>query len=304
MSIEQMEYMLALEQEKKISYAARRCFISQPALSQQLAKIEKELGTSLFSRQNNEYVPTEEGRLLLDSFQKILYIYHSALHDLERLHSVSEKCITLGMPTLRAATLYAYIYSRFRYQFPGYDMRLLEISVTSTLEMLEEQKIDFGLFSPYQQIPEALQDYCSYHSVGDEELVLIAPKGHRLALASSEDHRMDIRVLGNETLALYPPGYIVRNLVEVYLKKYHIACRAIINFKSVSTIFQFVKQNLALSIVPYTFAANDPDLAIIHLNPLMTQEIGCLSPSQYKGSEIESAVIQLFKEAFQNATVK
>ena len=42
MSIEQMEYMLALEQEKKISYAARRCFISQPALSQQLAKIEKQ----------------------------------------------------------------------------------------------------------------------------------------------------------------------------------------------------------------------------------------------------------------------
>ena len=141
MSIEQMEYMLALEQEKKISYAARRCFISQPALSQQLAKIEKELGTSLFTRQNNEYIPTEEGRLLLDSFQKILYIYHSAIHDLERLHSVSEKCITLGMPTLRAATLYTYIYYQFRQEFPEYDMRLLEIPVTSTLDMLEAQKL-------------------------------------------------------------------------------------------------------------------------------------------------------------------
>ena len=301
MSIEQMEYMLALEQEKKISYAAKRCFISQPALSQQLAKIEKEVGFPLFTRKNSEYIPTEEGKLLLDAFQKILYIYHSALHDLERLHSLAGKSITLGMPSLRAATLYPYIYPRFRQEFPDYDMRLLEIQVASTLEMLEKQKIDFGFFSPHRQIPEPLRNYYSYHPLANEELVLIAPKDHRLALAATEGHRLDIRSLNNEPLALYPPGYIVRNIIEVYLQKYHVACRTILNFKSVTTIIQFVKQRLALSIIPYTLAASDPELAIIHLNPLMTQEIGCLSPGRYKGSDVEAAVLRLLREAFQDA---
>ena len=124
MTIEQMEYMLTLEQEKKIYLAAKKCFISQSALSQQLTKIEKEAGFPLFLRENNQYVPTTEGRVLLDGFQKIMYIYKAAMCEARQQQSLSERIITLGMPSMRAATLFTYIYPRFKERFPGYELKL------------------------------------------------------------------------------------------------------------------------------------------------------------------------------------
>ena len=51
MTLQQMKYLLTLKEEKKITLAAQKCFISQSAMSQQLKKVEEEVGAILFYRQ-------------------------------------------------------------------------------------------------------------------------------------------------------------------------------------------------------------------------------------------------------------
>lgn len=305
MSIEQMEYMLSLEKEKKISYAAKKCFISQPALSQQLAKIEKELGITLFSRVNYEYIPTAEGKLVLDCFQKILNIYHSTLRELAQVHTVSEKVITLAMPSIRAATLFTYIYSRFRYMFPEYQLKLSENYMSATPGLLIDRQIDFGLFSPFIKLPEHMQELFTYQMIADEELVLIASKNHPLSiLAASNNYVLDIHQINGEDMVSYETTSLVRKNIDSYFQEHGIQCNIISTFKSVSTIIQFVKQNLAISIIPCMFAFGSPELAIIHLRPAITQEVGVLSLRHFKDTVIEEHVITLMKDAFATVASK
>ena len=72
MDLHQLEYILTIEQEKSISRAAERLFLTQPALNQQLLRLEKELGTPLFERRNRTMLPTYAGRIYLNTAKEML----------------------------------------------------------------------------------------------------------------------------------------------------------------------------------------------------------------------------------------
>lgn len=298
MSIEQMEYMLALELEKKISYAARQCYISQPALSQQLAKIEQELGFPLFSRINNIYIPTAKGKIMLDAFRNIVCLYRDTLCRLEQSGDLSRKVIAIGIPSQRAATLFTYLYPRFSDAFPDYELKLAEMSITSVPRMLKNQIIDFGLFSEQSSLFEEVKESFTYYPIVDEELALITAKGHPLDLKSDGNHTIKINQIDGEDMVFYEKGLIVRNLVDAYFQENHIICKNVSSFKAANIIIQFVKQSQAVSIIPRMFAINHADLAIYHLDPPITQKIGLLALDRYRNTEIAEAIIALAKEAF------
>ena len=300
MTIEQMQYMLALEQEKKIYLAAKKCFISQSALSQQLTKIEKEAGFALFLRENNQYVPTPEGRVLLDGFQKIMYIYNAAMCEARQQQSLSERIVTLGMPSMRAATLFTYIYPRFKERFPDYELKLQEMPVVDSPEMLKRRMINFSIYSPAYSIPMDYQQYYTYYPVAQEELVLIAPPNHPFSrLAAESGYTLDMQLLNGQSMALYGNPSIVRGIIDDSFTANRIECQNIISFKSCNTIMQFVKKGLALSIIPHMFASADMDLTAIHLTPPITQEIGLLSLKHPQRTDIEDCVLELMKQAFE-----
>ena len=75
MTIAQMTYIVALSEDLNISHAAERLYITPSALSQSLAKIETELGYSIFLRSSNPFIITPEGRQFIDCCQKFLDLY-------------------------------------------------------------------------------------------------------------------------------------------------------------------------------------------------------------------------------------
>lgn len=65
------EYLLAIEEEQNISRAAARCLLSQPALSQQLKIFEEKLGFPVFARSKSAILPTERGKIVLETAKQI-----------------------------------------------------------------------------------------------------------------------------------------------------------------------------------------------------------------------------------------
>ena len=65
------EYLLAIEEEQNISRAAARCLLSQPALSQQLKIFEEKLGFPVFARSKSAMLPTERGKIVLETARQI-----------------------------------------------------------------------------------------------------------------------------------------------------------------------------------------------------------------------------------------
>ena len=65
------EYLLAIEEEQNISRASARCLLSQPALSQQLKIFEEKLGFPVFARSKSAMLPTERGKIVLETARQI-----------------------------------------------------------------------------------------------------------------------------------------------------------------------------------------------------------------------------------------
>lgn len=83
MNEESLRYILAVEEEGNISRAAEKCFVSQPAMSQTIKKLEKELGVSLFTKQGGRLVPTEEGSIVLKHVKEMAAIKATTLKVLQ-----------------------------------------------------------------------------------------------------------------------------------------------------------------------------------------------------------------------------
>ena len=91
-SLEQMYYFITVADEKNVSKAADRLFISQPFLSKNIMKLESLLNTSLFERSRTGFVLTSDGEILYKNWKKVLSLYSDGLDSIS-----SEKKINLGI---------------------------------------------------------------------------------------------------------------------------------------------------------------------------------------------------------------
>ncbi len=82
MSLQSMEYVIAISEEKSLSRAAERLLISQAALSQHVKKLETELDVKLFQRQHGHLVLTDAGRVYVNGARRVLDIYNRALYQI------------------------------------------------------------------------------------------------------------------------------------------------------------------------------------------------------------------------------
>ena len=82
MSLQSMEYVIAISEEKSLSRAAERLLISQAALSQHVKKLETELDAKLFQRQHGHLVLTAAGRVYVNGARRVLDIYNRALYQI------------------------------------------------------------------------------------------------------------------------------------------------------------------------------------------------------------------------------
>ncbi len=219
MTRQQMIYLLALEEEKRIYKAAEKCFISQSAFSQQLAKIEEKMGIPIFHRQNNNWVPTEYGKVLLDGCRQILDIYSTMNKRFEQITDTAHQTINLAIPATRAENIFPYIYSRFKKEFPEHKLNLVEASIREIPSLLVRGRADIGLTFESKYIHPKYRHLLRYSTLCDEEIVLICPKGHRLLDKFSENGRLDIGCLDGEELITFHRGFILHDIIDRLLRQ-------------------------------------------------------------------------------------
>lgn len=95
MNTQILEYMIAISEEKSLSKAADRLLVTQPALSQQLKKLEQELDAKLFFREKNELVLTDAGKVYINGARLALSLYDNALKEIKKIRSSGKKQISM-----------------------------------------------------------------------------------------------------------------------------------------------------------------------------------------------------------------
>ncbi len=177
MDTRQMEYIIQISEERSITKAAEKLFITQSALNQQLQKLEKELGLPLFVRTRSDWHLTPAGEIYVNTARQILNLKKDAYSQIQDLKESGNRRISLGLIPERGVNMFTAIYPEFHRKFPDIRIEPVECNVRTMQNLITRNELDLGLIT-LVRIPEGRK---YLHSMAEEEIFLAVPSCHPLA---------------------------------------------------------------------------------------------------------------------------
>jgi len=241
MEIHQLRYFVAVADEGSFSRAAAKVRVAQPSLSQQIRKLEAEVGQPLFDRLPRSVVLTEAGRCLIDYARQILASIGDARRSIDELKDeVSGRLAVGAIPTI-APYILPELVGKFQKHYPEVSLEIVEDVTDGITRRVEAGELDVALASTSQQSPTLRRE-----SVGNEPLLALVPEGHPLAkktLVELDDLKSQRFLLLHEMHCL---SQQVHHLLESRRLRPEIALAG----SQLGTIANMVAAEIGVSIVP------------------------------------------------------
>ena len=206
MDLRQLRYLVALAEERHFTRAAAREHIAQPALSQQIRRLEEEVGLALVERTTRHVTITEAGELLVARARRILSEVDAARTELQGLRGIQTGHVTVGAMHTMGPVDVSLALAIFHGRHPGVELTVREMSSEELAEMLRVDELDLAFLS----VTERIESHgLGLHQLVSEELVVILPCDHRLG--GRETLRM--AELADEQFISYRDGSRLRELL-------------------------------------------------------------------------------------------
>lgn len=241
MEIHQLRYVAAVARAGNFSRGAEQCHVSQPSLSQQIQKLEDELGERLFDRRKREAKLTPHGAAFLRRALRILDEVEAAKREAADAKELLRSVVTIGVLPTIAPYLLPAVMAKFIGQFPGVEIVVEEDTTARLLKLALAYEIDFALAS------HPIQDQrLEVRELFAEELLLALPPGHRLTRQRS----VAVEDLEGERLIVMKEGHCLGDQVLRFCEAREL--RTTISFRSaqLETVQSLVRAGLGVSLVP------------------------------------------------------
>lgn len=177
MNVRALESIIVISEEKNLSRAAERLFVSQPALSQQLKKLEKELDAPLFLRERNQLVLTDAGKIYINGARSALSIYSRALKEIGQLRLAGRRQISLVQNSLVLPGFSTRVLPAFAEQHPGILLNVMTGNAAVSKDYLLNGMADLAVFPTAEPSHSLLE----YFPLRTDELLLVLPDRHPLS---------------------------------------------------------------------------------------------------------------------------
>jgi LysR family transcriptional regulator, transcription activator of glutamate synthase operon len=207
MELRQLRYLVALVDEQHFTRAAAREHIAQPALSQQIRRLEQEVGLALVERTTRRVTVTEAGRALVARARRILAEVDAASAEMQAFTGVRTGHVMVGTMHTMGPVDVSLALAVFHQRHPGVELTVREESSEELAEMLRDDVLDLAFLS----VTERMESHgLRLHQLVSEELVVVLHQGH--PLAGHEHVRM--AELAEEQFISYREGARLRELLE------------------------------------------------------------------------------------------
>jgi LysR family transcriptional regulator, hydrogen peroxide-inducible genes activator len=243
MELQQLRYFCAIADTGNFSRAALQTHVSQPSLSQQIRKLEDELGTRLFDRLGRTVRLTELGRAFLPRARAVLHDLEAARSDVvERKTSISGPVSVGVIPTI-APYFLPPILATFSRKYPEAHVSVTEEITQPLLERLRAGTMDLAIVAlPVQARGHEFQTF----PLLVEKLYAVLPKQHALA----KRHAVSLDELQDDPFLLLRDGHCFRETAVAACKRARLNPKIIFESGQFSSILSMVSAGLGVSIVP------------------------------------------------------
>ena len=243
MHIETLKIFCDLAELQSFSRTADKHFLSQSAVSQQLAQLELIHKSQLINRKKRPIEMTKAGRLLYQAAADMLERYEQLKNELNTLKSSSASRINVAaIYSIGMHTLPDYI-KKFMVSYPNVNVHVEYLIAERIYELLLAGDIDIGLVA----VPKK-DKRLDVYDFEDELLVLACSPQHPL----SAQTQVDIHQLPFERFIGFSKEVPTRVWIDAILSRYNIVIRPVMEFDNIETVKRAVEINSGISILPQT----------------------------------------------------
>ncbi len=288
MDLGQLRYFSKIVEHRSFTRAAKDCSVSQPALSQQIAKLEKELGQPLFERQGRSIRLTPAGQVLHTHAEKILQLVDDAKRQITDDGQTGRICVS-AIPTI-APYLLPVLLTSVVSQFPLANFVISEDTTDPLLKRCASGDIDVGLLA----LP-ATAKYLTIEPLFEEELLLALPANHALCSRS----RISTKDISNERFILLGETHCLVDSIESFCHRKNFQPLATSRIEQLTTVKHLIALGHGLSFVPKIAATDDLGGKLVYRSlsgDKPTRKIAiCWNPYRYQ-SQLLSNFIKAITE--------
>lgn len=275
-----------------ISKAAKELYISQPAISKSIQKLEESVGCKLFSRSSRGVVLTDEGKLLYEHVSEAFETLTLGEEKLKRSIELGVGHLKIGVSSTLCKYLLLPYLKEFIRQNPHISISISCQSTNDTLKLLEDNKIDIGLIGK----PENLKNI-HFDFLEEIEDIFVAAKDYLRNLKArgiQKDH-----ILQSSTLMLLDKNNMTRQYIDDYLQENQIIIKDSIDISDMDLLIDFARIGVGVACVIKNFVREDLEngtLVEIPLGfPIHKREVGFAYKTTSKPSKSLAEFIHFYK---------
>lgn len=247
MEMHQLRYVVAVARTGNFSRAAEQCHVAQPSLSQQIQKLEDELGERLFDRMKREARLTTHGEAFLRRAVKILEEVDAAKREASDAQSLVRGKLTIGVLPTIAPYLLPNVLVTFGEAFPGVEIVVAEDTTARLLKLVQGYEVDFALAS--RPIPDERMEVKDLFS---EELRLALPPGHPL----TRKQKITLADIEKERFIVMKEGHCLGDQVLGFCERRDVKPAISFRGAQLETVQALVCSGVGISLIP-AMAARD-----------------------------------------------
>lgn len=264
MTLQQLKYFTVACRYRNISRAAEECGVSQPSVSAAIKNLEEEFGICLVRRRQTGFSLTEEGQDFRRLAESLLE-HAKNVQDTMSARGKNRSLIRLGVPPMVASVLFPAIYGSFCASNPEVVLSTYEMGRDELLKALDDDRLDLAF------LPHAEPFSSNYKSIPIAcfETVCCVAKGHPL----SKRDALSPLDLAKEPLVLFADGFFQNERVLSRFAEAEIEPRILHRFSQLSTVEQFICENLAVGFLFREAAEKNDGLDFVSLTPRLDTEV-------------------------------
>jgi LysR family hydrogen peroxide-inducible transcriptional activator len=241
MEFHQLRYVCAIADTGSFSRAAERCQVAQPSLSQQILKLEEDLGAKLFDRLGRSIRLTEAGRAFLPHARSILIQMETARSSVADKYADLRGSVAVGViPTIAPYLMPRYT-TAFAKKYPEAKLRIVEETTPILIENLRGLSIDLAILA----LPLRHKEL-ELFPLRTEPLFVVLPKNHPRAASES----LALKDLRGESFVMLRDGHCFRDLSIAACTHARVTPRIAFESGQFSSLFGMVAAGVGISLVP------------------------------------------------------
>lgn len=247
-----LRVFLAVAEELHFSRAAERLHLSQPALSQQVRLLERDLGVALFTRTSRQVGLTLAGEALQQAAPRVLHELDRAVEAARQAaHGITGR-LTIGSVRTGLASVLPEVMRAFTVDHPHVRFDLVHMDTALQLRALADRSIDVGIVRAAADTPGLVVE-----PLVAEPLMLALPTGHRLASSGTP---IDPRDLAEELFVSWPRhlGVEFSDIVVAYCREHGFSPRVVSEGGDIDTQLALVAAGFGVSLQPAFYARASP----------------------------------------------